>query len=240
MKSIKVWDLPTRVFHWSLVALVLIAYFSGEGRPYGLPYWIHIVSGYAVGLLVAFRLVWGLFGGEHARFGAFVRGWAAVKDHARSIVRLSPLRTPGHNPIGGWMIVLMLVMLFLIVVTGLLAQDKTGGTGPLTGLIPRQFMYMIGDFHSFLGGAILVVAGVHVAGVIVESVLNRENLVRAMVTGEKPAETPDARNARAAPLWRAAVLVVLLVAAGGYMMSVTTVPERTGAASHVKPVAEDE
>lgn len=210
---------------------MLAAYFTSAGRPYGFQCLLHVAYGYTVILLVIFRLVWGLVGGEHARFAAFMRGWEAVRAHARSLVRLTPQRALGHNPIGGWMIVLMLATVALIVVTGLMAQGKAGGRGPLTALIPQAAVTPIGAVHKFLGTAILFLAGFHVLGVVAESLLLRANLTRAMVTGRKSAERPDARDTHAAPAWRGIVLAALLAIVGFVMASITTIPERPLATS---------
>jgi cytochrome b len=239
MRSIKVWDFPTRVFHWALVFFVLFAYITGEGRPHGLQFTLHIVGGYAVALLIAFRVVWGFVGGEHARFPAFVHGWQAFKDHARSLLRLAPPHTLGHNPVGGWMIMLMLATLVAIVLTGLLSQGVTGGTGPLTGVLPQSLVHPVGEIHELLGSFILWLAGIHVLGVLVESVMLRENLTRAMITGTKPADLPGARDARPAPWWRAAAAAVLFVFLAGYMASVTTVPDTAPPRIHKERTAEE-
>lgn len=224
IKSIRVWDLPTRIFHWALVFFVLVAYITGEERPHGLEYALHIISGYAVALLVAFRVVWGFVGGEHARFRSFVRGWQAVTDHAKSLLRLAPFHAVGHNPIGGWMIMLILMVLVLIALTGLLSQGVTGGTGPLTWVLPEPLVRPVGEIHELLGDFILWLVGFHVLGVLVESVLLRENLPRAMVTGTKPTVLPGACDAWAAPLWRVAAAVILIAILAGYMASVTSIP----------------
>ncbi|HKO07822.1 MAG TPA: cytochrome b/b6 domain-containing protein, partial [Alphaproteobacteria bacterium] len=121
MRMIKVWDLPTRLFHWALVASIVLAYFTSAGRPHGLLFALHLTGGYVVVLLLLFRLGWGICGGEHARFASFLSGWAQVKQHASDLLRLAPERSLGHNAIGGWMIVLMLTTLLAIVLTGLLA-----------------------------------------------------------------------------------------------------------------------
>lgn len=224
MRSISVWDLPTRIFHWALVFFVLTAYFTGAGRPHGLQFLLHVTSAYAVALLLAFRLAWGFVGGEHARFAAFVRGWAAIKAHLRSLLRLAPPRVLGHNAIGGWMILLILATLLLVVVTGMLAQGISGGAGPLSGLLPKALVRPAGAVHQLLGDFVIYLAAFHVAGALVESVLLRENLPRAMITGRKAAESAADRDARPAPRWRAALLLVLLAILAAGMAGVTQMP----------------
>ena len=232
-RSLEVWDLPTRLFHWALVFFMLAAYFTSAGRPYGFQFLLHVICGYSIVLLILFRLAWGIAGGEHARFGTFVRGWDAVKDHARSLLRLSPSRASGHNPIGGWMILAMLAILALTTATGLMAQGKTGGTGPITALIPIAAIAPVGAIHQFLGTAILYLAGFHVLGVVAESILLRENLARAMLSGRKRASVPDDRDAHAAPVWRSVVIAAILAGLGFAMARATTIPERPASTSHM-------
>ncbi len=224
MRGISVWDLPTRIFHWLLVAFVTSAYLTGSARPHGLQFTVHIGSGYAVFLLLVFRVFWGFAGGEHARFAAFVRGWPAVKDHARSLLRLAPARVRGHNAIGGWMIFLVLATLLILVVTGMLAQGIPGGAGPLSGVLPKALVKSVGAVHELLGSLIIYLAAFHVAGVLVESTLLRENLPRAMITGRKPPESAADRDARPAPEWRAALVLLLVAVLAVGMIGATQLP----------------
>ncbi|MFI5024514.1 MAG: cytochrome b/b6 domain-containing protein [Alphaproteobacteria bacterium] len=235
MRMIKVWDLPTRLFHWALVASIVLAYFTSAGRPHGLLFALHLTGGYAVVLLLLFRLAWGVFGGEHARFASFLSGWAQVKQHASELLRLAPERSLGHNATGGWMIVLMLATLLAIVLTGLFAQGVTGGAGPLSGVLPTALVRPVGNLHQVLGNAILVLAGLHIVGVLAESLLNRENLVRAMITGRKSAAAAEARDARAAPPVRAVLLIVLLAFLGGVMVGLTRMPPAPSGAAQGAP-----
>jgi cytochrome b len=224
MRSISVWDMPTRIFHWLLVACVASAYLTGSARPHGLQYAIHVASGYAVALLLVFRLLWGFVGGEHARFGGFVAGWKAVKSHLQGLLRLAPARVLGHNAIGGWVIVVILATLLLIVLTGLLAQGVPGGAGPLSGVLPKALVKSVGSSHELLGSFIIYLAALHVAGVLVESVLLRENLAGAMVTGRKAAENAADRDARPAPRWRAALVLLLVALLATGMVGATQLP----------------
>ena len=228
MRAISVWDLPTRIFHWLLVAFVASAYLTGSARPHGLQFTVHIASGYAVFLLLVFRVFWGFAGGEHARFAAFVRGWAAVKDHARSLLRRAPARVRGHNALGGWMILLILATLLILVVTGMLAQGIPGGAGPLSGVLPKALVKSVGAVHELLGSLIIYLAAFHVAGVLVESALLRENLARAMITGRKAPESAADRDARPAPGWRAALVLLLVAVLAVGMIGATQLPPPGG------------
>jgi len=105
--SIRVWDLPTRVFHWSLVVLTVLALITSEAD--GVLFWAHLAAGYGIMGLVVFRLVWGIVGTRHARFSDFVRRWAVGREHMMQTARLSSSRFVGHTPAGGWMIIALLV-----------------------------------------------------------------------------------------------------------------------------------
>lgn len=223
-RSILVWDLPTRLFKWLLVLFVAMAFLASSMHPHALLFAVHVIAGYAVGLLLLFRLAWGLIGGSEARFSSFVRGPAAVREHARALLRLAPEETAGHNPLGGWMILLMLGTLGLIVATGLLTEGATGGAGVLSSLLPPDLIGPLGWLHGTLGFAIIWLAGLHVAGVLVESLLLRENLVRAMITGRKRVRSPALADARAAPSWRALPLLLLLALLGAWMIAGTSLP----------------
>jgi len=176
-----------------------------------------------------FRFAWGFVGGEHARFRSFVHGWTTVSRYGRRLLLLDPPRTEGHNPVGGWMIMTLLATLSAIVLTGLLAEGKTGGAGPLSALLPASVAAVVGDIHAWLGDLIMWLVGVHVAGVLVESVLHRENLIRTMFTGRKRTADPNARDARPVSLWRAVPLLVVLVFLGVWFAADTRMPPATPA-----------
>lgn len=207
--TVRVWDLPVRLFHWSLVTCFAVAWLSGEESET-----LHNGAGYAVLGLLAFRLIWGVVGSRHARFTDFVRGPAATLCYAGALLTGHPPRHLGHNPLGGWMIVAMLATLLVTGWSGLelLAAE---GQGPLAGtawIAPARAdgderaesdehggEEASGEFWEGLheGSATLMLwlVGLHLAGVVASSLLHRENLVRAMVTGRKRAgdETAAAR-----------------------------------------------
>lgn len=184
--NVKVWDPLVRIFHWSLVVGFTLAYASGES-------WkdLHVISGYVVGGLITFRLLWGLVGSRHARFSDFVRRPAAVIDYLKQLLAGTARRYLGHNPAGGAMIMLLLVGLALTTLTGLGLYAGEDGAGPLAGLIPMSHFWeeAFEETHEFFANFTLMLVLVHVAGVALSSLLHRENLVRAMITGRKPRET---------------------------------------------------
>lgn len=217
VRTIMVWDLPTRIFKWSLVLTVGLAFLFSSSHPHGSLFLIHIACGYSVALLLLFRLAWGFMGGRYARFRSFVYGWRGVRAYAERLLLLNPPPTVGHNPVGGWMIITMLVTLSAIVLTGLLAEGRTGGAGRLSALLSPGIVMVVGNIHAWLGFLIMWLAGAHVAGVLLESLLHRENLIRSMVTGRKDVTGPDVRNGQAS-IWRAVPLLFVVVAVGVWLI----------------------
>jgi cytochrome b len=195
-RDVRVWDLPTRLFHWLLVAAIAAAFLSAESDS-PLAAW-HQTAGWIAGLLIVFRLVWGVVGGEHARFTDFLH-LNRIGAHLRAVLRREPQPDLGHNPVGGLAVLAILALVAASVVTGV-TLARSGGE----------------ELHEAVAYGLLVVAGVHLAGVVAMSFLGRENLIRAMVTGAKPAARHQgAADARPAP-WFALPLAVLAVAAAAY------------------------
>lgn len=166
---IKVWDVPTRVFHWLAVLSFSVAYLTAESERWRL---VHVTFGYTLGALLLFRLVWGVAGTRYARFASFVRGPSAVLRYMRSLLSGLPEHHIGHNPAGAVAIVLMVGLGLLQLVSGWAVYNEVGGE-------------WLGELHELSANTMLTVIAVHVAGVLSASYMHRENLVRAMVTGRK-------------------------------------------------------
>lgn len=182
--EVKVWDPLVRVFHWTLVTAFTVAFLTEDE-------WLdlHVLAGYTVLGLVGLRLVWGLIGTRHARFGDFVRGPSIVLAYVGDVIRGRARRYLGHNPAGGAMIVALLAFLTLTSLTGLFAYGASELAGPFAGAFDSpRWVDPLEELHEVLANLTLVLAGVHVAGVVASSLLHRENLVRAMVTGTKARE----------------------------------------------------
>ncbi|NWG86769.1 MAG: cytochrome b/b6 domain-containing protein [Hydrogenophilaceae bacterium] len=191
---IKVWDPAVRLFHWALVVLFAVAYLSGEESEA-----LHAYAGYGVLGLIGFRLVWGFLGTKHARFSDFLYGPTATLRYARALMAGKPIHYLGHNPIGGWMIVLLLLSLFGACWSGLKLYAIEEGKGPLARvpaiIAPAKADEAGGadeageefweEVHEVLSNLTLALVFIHIAGVVVASRLHRENLARAMVTGYK-------------------------------------------------------
>lgn len=180
--EVRVWDVFVRFFHWALVLSFTLAYLSSEDEWLG----VHSFAGYTVLLLISLRLIWGLVGTRHARFSDFVKRPAEIKQYLKEVLLLRPKRYLGHNPAGGAMIVIMLVSLLLTGMTGMATYAAEEGAGPLAGLISEGTGgELFEEVHEFFANFTLLLVVFHVAGVLVESLLHRENLVRAMFTGKK-------------------------------------------------------
>lgn len=186
-REVKVWDPLVRVFHWTLVIGFFTAYLT-EGEEGTLS--LHTWAGYTVAGLVLVRLLWGFIGTRHARFSDFVYRPATVKDYTLSILKLNPRRYLGHNPAGGLMVVGLLACLLITTGSGMALYAVEEQAGPLAGwlgALGERWEEVFEGLHEFFANATLFLVVVHVAGVVIESLLHGENLVRAMVTGYKRA-----------------------------------------------------
>lgn len=186
---IRVWDVPLRLFHWFLVVAVALAFLSAEEES-ALNQW-HVLAGWVAGILIVFRIAWGLVGGEHSRFASFLRP-AGLAHHVRDLVRGRPEPTLGHNPLGAVSVLLLL---------GLVAATVWSGAARME------------ELHELIGWTLLGLVGLHVLAVLVMSLLTRDNLLRAMVTGSKAAARhPGASDARK-PGWIGALVALLVLGA---------------------------
>jgi cytochrome b len=204
-RTITVWDLATRIFHWSFAAVVVIAFATQEAE--GSVLWIHATTGTALIGFVVFRLVWGIIGSRYVLFADFVRGPAEVKQYT---TRLFSFRAPyvaGHNPLGGWMVLALLAVVTLASLSGMTLSED-GYVGPLAHL------GSVGHLHEALGSFVMVLVGAHVVGVLAHLVLSRENLVRARVSGVKhPPAGAIADSIRSVGVVRPIIAALLGVAA---------------------------
>ena len=167
--TVKVWDPFVRVFHWTLLALFVIAFVTGDESER-----VHIAAGYGIAILLALRLAWGIVGPRNARFSAFVRSPRVVLAYLRDVANLKARRYLGHNPAGGAMIVALLAALIGTAVTGyMMTIDAYWGAK------------WVEEAHEALAYGMLALAGLHVLGVAASSLLHRENLIKAMWTGRK-------------------------------------------------------
>ena len=177
----KVWDLPTRLFHWAVVILVGALWLTQYED------WMpqHLLCGYAMMTLLLFRLAWGVVGSDTARFRRFLKSPAAAFRHLAHLRRRPPDTEVGHNAAGGWMVVLILLLLSVQVATGLCANDQISTQGPLADTVGPDASDWLSHVHAINFTLIEIAIGLHVLAILVYRLLGYR-LVRPMITGRKP------------------------------------------------------
>jgi cytochrome b len=208
MNRILVWDLPTRVFHWLLAGSFLGAFLTSDSERYRD---IHVVLGYTVLGLVAFRIFWGVIGTRYARFSSFPIAPRRVLDYFKSLFSRSPQHHVGHNPAGSLAIYAILGLAALAGTTGYAAYNGIGGR-------------WLGELHEGAANAMLGLVVVHIAAVIVSSLIHRENLVASMLSGYKSGRGGDGIRSKHG----IAAAAVLLVTVGFWAGSAGLLPEALG------------
>lgn len=210
---VPIWDLPTRLFHWSLVLLIPFMWWTAEEERLDL----HIAGGTGVLGLLMFRLLWGFLGSSTARFAGFVRGPGAVIGYLRG----RRAYAVGHNPLGALSVIAMLGLLCLQVGLGLFASDDDGlESGPLAHLISSDLSEELAELHEDLFNVLLVLIGVHIAAILFYTLFKRQNLMGPMVsgTGEAPESVRGMQYASAWRFWLAAAVAALAAACiGGFI-----------------------
>ncbi|HLP97359.1 MAG TPA: cytochrome b/b6 domain-containing protein [Sideroxyarcus sp.] len=187
--EIKVWDLPVRLFHWTLVLGFATVFISGEMH---FPT-VHVWGGYALCILLLARVFWGFKGSEYARFRSFIFPLGETLAYVRSMFTGHPKHYFGHNPAGALMVFALLGLLTLIFVTGLVTLAAIDFEGPLLFLassVSDETSYAFRHYHQFLPIVGLVLVSLHILGVVAGSIQHNENLVRAMLTGKKKSISP--------------------------------------------------
>ncbi len=192
-QRILVWDVPTRVFHWLLALSFAGAYLTAESERYRD---IHVGFGYTLLGLIAFRLLWGFFGTRYAQFRSFLFKPGEIVAYSLSLLKGKPAHYPGHNPLGSVGIWLLLGLGTLSGASGVLLFEDIGGD-------------MLEEVHEVASNAMLAIVLVHIAGVVASSVLHRENLVRAMITGLKSAD--PGQGVRRTHAWLGVIMLSAVV-----------------------------
>lgn len=226
-REVRVWDWPTRAFHWLLVLSILSAWLSHRfAAAIGDPSLIwHRWNGYAILVLVIFRLIWGLVGSSTSRFAAFVRGPIFIVRYALDFLRGNKRPFLGHNPLGTVMILVLLVAVLTQAMLGLFTLEHNEiVAGPLKRLLSDEATEVVSKLHVRGLNVILILVAIHIAANTAYGFIAREPLVRAMVTGTKPAhayeDAPEARIVRHVSLRAALVLAVAIVLVfGGIMLA---------------------
>ncbi|MDP1654584.1 MAG: cytochrome b/b6 domain-containing protein [Hylemonella sp.] len=207
---VRVWDLPTRVFHWALAACVIALVVTGQIGGSAMDW--HFRLGYAVLTLLLFRLAWGLVGGHWSRFSSFLYAPSTLLRYLCG--QGGPELSTGHNPLGAGSVFALLFFLLAQVATGLISDDEIATSGPLTSLVPSTWVSQATWYHHSVGKLVLIVlVALHVAAILFYLLRKRQNLVRPMLLGDKeveqalPSSLDDART-------RLLAIVLLAVCAG--------------------------
>ena len=182
--EIRVWDPLVMFFHWSLVSAFFIAYFTEDDL-----LTVHSWAGYLIFSLLIIRLVWGFIGTRYARFSNFVYSPKNVIQFLKDTLQLRAKRYLGHNPAGGAMVILLLISLMMTTTSGILLFGAEEQAGPVAYWFTQSTSFwgdVLEELHEFFANFTLLLVIVHVIGVLVESLIHKENLVSAMLTGFKP------------------------------------------------------
>jgi len=207
-----VWDVPIRLFHWLIVALVAAAYATWRLNWMDWHGWI----GDSVLALVLFRLLWGFFGSETARFSQFLTSPRIVLEHLKYAFLREPDRQVGHNPAGGWMVLFLLALLLAEALTGIYVANDIADVGPLTAIVPAAAADAIDSSHAVLWNVLLAAIAAHVLAIFGYAAVKGQDLVLPLITGTKT--LPEAVVAprmgsptRAAALFAASAAAAMII-----------------------------
>lgn len=212
MKAIRVWDLPTRLFHWALVVIIagafITQYLGGAAMDW------HFRFGYAALALVLFRILWGLVGPRYARFASFLRSPAKIVSYLRG---RSSEQGSGHNPLGGLSVLAMLAVILLQAGSGLFSNDDITTEGPLAHLIDKGLSDQLSWLHAQVTGPLIYgLIGLHLLAIVYHRVFKKRDLVTPMITGDQLTESDALPASDGAPVRAMALLLMGCCAMGVY------------------------
>lgn len=211
--AVRIWGLPTRLFHWSLVALTVFSVATAKIGGNALDW--HFRSGYAVLTLLIFRLLWGFAGDRYARFAGFVCGPRAVLAYLRA----SAEWRPGHSPLGALSVLALIAAFSVQAVSGLFAHDAIFSEGPLAKLVSRATSDRMTTIHKWNEGVLYALVGLHVAAVAHYELLRRRPMIGPMIFGDRQGIQAPAARDDAAMRIRAGILLAAAVSLVGYVVS---------------------
>jgi len=217
MQKTLIWDLPTRLFHWLLVASLFAQYATVEWLENKVQW--HFYIGYFTLFLVVFRILWGVFGTQHAKFSSFVTGPQTVFSYVKTLFNRHSEPAIGHNPLGGWFVIVMLVLVAVQAISGLFMTDDIFLDGPYRQLVGEQTLEIMNSLHHLAFDVLLYVIALHVGAVIFYSLYKKQKLVPAMVHGNKVTNTVGITDSR---IFRA--LIVALIAAAAVYVAIEVYP----------------
>lgn len=217
--SVRIWDLPVRLFHWALVVLIAVSWWSGEEGGNAMEW--HLYSGYTILTLLLFRILWGIVGSETARFASFLTGWQEAHAYLAELFGAKAKPSFGHNAAGGWMVLLMILATLVQAVTGLFVSDDEGTEGPLNHLISGAVGDFLGEIHETAFDVLLALVAVHVAAVFFYRFVKKDDLVRPMLTGyKKIVSGVTMPTLKFQPIWLALIMLAMAFGIVYYVVAV--------------------
>jgi cytochrome b len=214
VQPIRIWDLPTRLFHWVLVLLIGLLFATGEFDLLDMRW--HFWAGYAALALIMFRILWGFLGSQTSRFTQFVRGPSAITAYVRELSSTNAKISIGHNPLGGWSVLALLLSVLVQAVTGLFSSDEIDTDGPLVAHVSGRTVKLMTRLHHWNQNVLLALVCLHIVAVLLYLVLRHENLIRPMISGRR--QLSGAAPLRFANAWLAAALLLLCALAVGALV----------------------
>jgi cytochrome b len=221
VENFRIWDLPTRIFHWLLVAAVGFLLFTGLLAPEN---WLdlHRYAGYSVAALLALRMIWWIYGTGYSRLSTLLRNASHLPSFLPALLRLKPPHYAGHNPAGSIMILALLVALLVLVISGFLVEGGEEKLGPLAGVTWFSTGALAHVVHEWLAYALIAMIILHIAGVVFETWVQKVPLVRGMITGQLPLPANaigiDSLRPQAHTAMIAVVALAMFAAAAGYVL----------------------
>jgi len=212
LQAVTVWDISVRIFHWSLVAGIGFLWYSGEEGG-NIMTW-HMYVGYTMLGLILYRLLWGIYGSTYARFSYFIKGPSKTFNYAKDFIKGESPHYLSHNPLGGWMTIVLMSLVFIQAATGLFATDDIITEGPLFSLVDESTAYLLTEIHEINFNLLLLSAGLHIAAVLYHRFVKGEDLVKSMITGKKNTELTPSDELKFS--WYKMLLTVGLVGASIY------------------------
>lgn len=212
-QKIKLWDFPTRLFHWALVINIFAAWYTIENRLIEL----HEIAGHTLIALLGFRLCWGIVGSTTSRFSHFITHPITACKYLLSSLKLKAHHSIGHNPAGGWMVVVMMLVIAFQLVSGLMANDDLGFSGALSDYVSKDISDKLTQLHALNFDILLVIIWVHIVAVFFYVLVKKDNLISAMFKGHKYLDSHPKDKLYFAPSY-IAFLILLFAASLSYLL----------------------
>lgn len=215
VKEVKVWDGATRLFHWLLVILITGAWYTIENRMIEL----HEIFGHFLIALIVFRLIWGVIGASTAKFKTFVTSPLNALRYLGASLTLKTKHSTGHNPAGGWMVVILLIIIALQLITGLYSNNDLGFTGALADGVTKVFSDTLTQIHALNFKLLVGLIWLHLVAVFFYVLIKNDNLIKAMITGKKPENQINPNDKPSfVPLYQAIICFILSALLGYWLM----------------------